>query len=168
MKKLLLICFLLGCVSADMWAQHDKARWWNYKGFGLRGGYGYQRGHYLELHAFRYYTKHKDNPKIPMLGYFCWGGGGEIELAKNPSYAFKVYTEYNLLYIGARSSICYYRNSISSSLIFTPEIGFSIIGTVYAYLGYAIPVYQLGNYKFHGLRLSIGFSIVDLYLGLRD
>ncbi|MGL4599460.1 MAG: hypothetical protein ACRCYO_18195, partial [Bacteroidia bacterium] len=162
MKKLILICFLLACVSADATNNAKLFDWVNFKGYGFRAGYGYQRGHFLELHAFRYYTNYKENTKIPMLGYVCWGGGGEIELAKNPTFSIKAYSEFAISIYGGRLSFCYSRNKISQGLLVTPEAGITIFGTAYCYLGYAIPVYRIGEEKFHGLRLSIGFSIVDV------
>jgi hypothetical protein len=160
MKKLLLFCFLLGSLSADAWNPYKKDPIWNYKGIGYRVGYGYQRGHHIELGMFRYYTDYNVKP-YGVIGYYSWGGGGEIELAKNPNYTVKCYFEATRVFIGGRLNMSYTKNFRSSAFIVTPELGISVVGIVYCYFGYAAPVYKMGADKFNGFRISIGFSLVD-------
>ncbi len=158
MKKLLLICFLLGCVSADAWAQQplSKREKFSDKGVGFRLGYAYQRTHYLELGMYRYLTNrgYKDG----IYDYYSFGGGGEIELARQPNYSFKVYAERMLLFVGARLNLNYTKSQSSQVMLLTPEAGFSLMGFAYCYFGYAIPLYRAGPDRLYGFRLSIGWS----------
>ncbi len=170
MKKLLLICFLLGCVSADAWAQvpAGKREKFPIKGIGFRLGYGYQRAHYLELGMFRYYTDKGSIHNGTILGFKSWGGGGEIELNRQPNYSLKIYTEFLAIFLGARLNLSYTRNEHSSGILLTPEFGLNLLGLPYCYLGYAIPLYKIGSDRFYGFRLSVGFILTDNNLGMRD
>ncbi|HEU4607600.1 MAG TPA: hypothetical protein VFS31_05780 [Chitinophagaceae bacterium] len=164
MKKLLILFFFFGSLQSAFTRdlplhlrEDDRDEG---KGIGLKIGYEYQRSSYLEAGAlFYHWTGASGTP----FGFKGLEAGAECRLGGSHFYyGPKLSCEITAFIFGARASLTYLTGRNEKALFFAPELGFTLLGHVYAYFGYNFNFSDRSILNMNGPKLSIGINLYEI------
>lgn len=129
------------------------------KGIGFKIGYDYQKSSYLEAGVLFHHWKGFGAP----MGFRGIVAGGECRLGGSKFYCGpKISVEAAALFLGGRASLTYLTDFDHGTVIFAPEIGLSLAGTLYVYAGYNWNVSNRDFLDVTGFKISAGINFYAL------